>query len=102
TRAAAAEESKIQGETVRPGASSAVDQMTDGYAAGPFSQLDVLDALRTYNESQTQYVKSLSDFQKAQGQIDALTAGPIELSKSGESISKSHQGNRRSQVSRDE
>ena len=100
--ARAAEEVQILRETVLPGAKSAVDQITEGYAAGRFSQLDVLDALRTYNESQTQYVKALSDFQKAQAQIDALTAGPVELSKLGESISKGHQGNRRNQVSRDE
>jgi cobalt-zinc-cadmium efflux system outer membrane protein len=102
TLARAAEEVQILRETVLPGAKSAVDQITDGYAAGRFSQLDVLDALRTYNESQTQYVKALSDFQKAQAQIDTLTAGPVELPKSGESISKGHQGNRRYQVSRDE
>jgi len=100
--ARAAEEVQILRETVLPGAKSAVDQITDGYAAGRFSQLDVLDAQRTYNESQTEYVKALSDFQKAQAQIDALTAGPVELSKLGESISKGHQGNRRNQVSRDE
>jgi cobalt-zinc-cadmium efflux system outer membrane protein len=102
TLAGAAEEVQILRETVLPGAKSAVDQITDGYAAGRFSQLDVLDALRTYNESQTQYVKALSDFQKAQAQIDALTAAPVQLSRLGESISKSHQGNRCNQVSRDE
>jgi outer membrane protein, heavy metal efflux system len=98
----AAEEVQILRETVLPGAKSAVDQITDGYAAGRFSQLDVLDAQRTYNESQTQYVKALSDFQKAQAQIDALTAGPVGLSRLGESTSKNHQGKRRNQVSRDE
>jgi cobalt-zinc-cadmium efflux system outer membrane protein len=98
----AAEEVQILRETVLPGAKSAVDQITDGYAAGRFSQLDVLDAQRTYNESQTQYVKALSDFQKAQAQIDALTAGPVELSKLGESMSKNHQEKRRNQISRHE
>jgi outer membrane protein, heavy metal efflux system len=102
TLARAAEEVQILRETVLPGAKTAVDQITDGYAAGRFSQLDVLDAQRTYNESQTQYVKALSDFQKAQAQIDALTAGPVELSRLGESISKSHQGSRSNKVSRDE
>jgi cobalt-zinc-cadmium efflux system outer membrane protein len=99
TLARAAEEVQILRETVLPGAKSAVDQITDGYGAGRFSQLDVLDAQRTYNESQTEYVKALSDFQKAQAQIDALTAEPVKLSRLGESISKSHQGNRGSKVS---
>lgn len=99
TLARATEEVQILRETVLPGAKNAVDQITDGYAAGRFSQLDVLDAQRTYNESQTEYVKALSDFQKAQAQIDALTAGPVELSRLGESVSKSHQGNRGGKVS---
>lgn len=102
TLARAAEEVRILRETVLPGAKSAVGQITDGYAAGRFSQLDVLDAQRTYNESQTEYAKALSDFQKAQTQIDALTARATELSRMGESTSKSHQGSRSNKVSRDE
>jgi outer membrane protein, heavy metal efflux system len=98
--ARAAEQVRILRETVLPGAKSAVDQITEGYAAGRFSQLDVLDAQRTYNESRTEYVKALSDFQKAQAQIDALTARPVELSKLRES--RSYQGNRNNKVSRDE
>jgi cobalt-zinc-cadmium efflux system outer membrane protein len=73
----AAEEVQILRETVLPGAKSAVDQITERYAAGRFSQLDVLDAQRTNNEAQTEYVRALSDFHKAQAQIDALTAGPV-------------------------
>jgi cobalt-zinc-cadmium efflux system outer membrane protein len=92
TLARAAEEVRISRETVLPGAKSAVDQITDGYAAGRFSQLDVLDAQRTYNEAQTQYVKALSDFRKAQAQIDALTAGPVELPRSNESVSRTYKG----------
>jgi cobalt-zinc-cadmium efflux system outer membrane protein len=102
TLARATEEVRILRETVLPDAKSAVDQITEGYAAGRFSQLDVLDAQRTYNETKTQYVRTLSDFQKAQAQIDALTTGPVQLSSLGELISKSHQGNRNNKVSRDE
>ena len=72
----AAEEVRMLRDTVLPGAKSVVDQTTDGYATGRFSQLDVLDAQRSYIESRTQYVRALSDFQKAAAQIDALTAGP--------------------------
>ncbi len=46
TLARATEEVQILRETVLPGAKNAVDQITDGYAAGRFSQLDVLDAQR--------------------------------------------------------
>jgi cobalt-zinc-cadmium efflux system outer membrane protein len=79
----AAEEVRILRDTVLPGAKSAVDQTTEGYAAGRFSQLDVLDAQRSYIETRTQYVRALSDFQKAAAQIDALTAEPVELPSKG-------------------
>jgi cobalt-zinc-cadmium efflux system outer membrane protein len=79
----AAEEVRILRDTVLPGAKSAVDQITEGYATGRFSQLDVLDAQRSYIETRTQYVRALSDFQKAAAQIDALTAGPFGLSSNG-------------------
>ncbi len=102
TLARAAEEVRILRETVLPGAKNTVDQITDGYAAGRFSQLDVLDAQRTYNETRTQYVRALADFQKAQVQIDTLTAGPVELPGSNESLSKSYEGKRNKKVSRDE
>ena len=79
----AAEEVRILRDTVLPGAKSAVDQITEGYATGRFSQLEVLDAQRSYIETRSQYVRALSDFQKAAAQIDALTAGPFELSSNG-------------------
>jgi cobalt-zinc-cadmium efflux system outer membrane protein len=87
----AAEEVRILRDTVLPGAKSAVDQTTEGYATGRFSQLDVLDAQRSYIETRTQYVRALSDFQKAAAQIDALTAGPAELLSNGP-VSKTYPG----------
>jgi outer membrane protein, heavy metal efflux system len=102
TLARAAEEVRILRETVLPGARSAVDQIGDGYATGRFSQLDVLDAQKTYNETQTEYVRALADFQRAQVQIDALTARPVEVPRLGASAAKSRPGNRGNKVSRDE
>jgi len=78
TLARAAEEVRVLRETVLPGAKSVVDQITEGYSTGRFSQLDVLDAQKNYNETRTQYVKALTDYHKAQAQIDALTAAPFE------------------------
>ena len=75
----AAEEVRILRDTVLPGGKSTVDETTEGYATGRFSQLDVLDAEKSYIEARTDYVRALSDFQKAAAQIDALTAGPVEL-----------------------
>ena len=87
----AAEEVRILRDTVLPGAKSAVDQITAGYATGRFSQLEVLDAERSYIETRSQYVRALSDFQKAGAQIDALTAGPLELP-SSEPIKTTYKG----------
>ena len=102
TLARTAEDIQVLRGTVLPGAKTAVDQISQGYAAGRFSQLDVLDAQRTYNETQTEYVRALSDFQKAQAQIDALTAGPLQVLIPRESTSKSYQRNRNNNVSRNE
>jgi len=93
----AAEEVRMLRDTVLPGAKSVVDQTTDGYATGRFSQLDVLDAQRSYIESRTQYVRALSDFQKAAAQIDALTAGPAELPSHGP-VSTTYPGKAKSKI----
>jgi outer membrane protein, heavy metal efflux system len=87
----AAEEVRILRETVLPGAKSVVDQTTEGYATGRFGQLDVLDAQKSYIEARGQYVRALSDFQKAAAQIDALTAGPVELPLNG-TVTKTYPG----------
>jgi hypothetical protein len=71
------------------------------YSAGRFSQLDVLDAQRSYNETRTRYVKALAAYHKAQAQIDALTAVPVELPSPNEPISKTY-GNRHKKVFRNE
>jgi outer membrane protein, heavy metal efflux system len=79
----AAEEVRMLRDTVLPGAKSVVDQTTEGYATGRFNQLDVLDAQKSYIDTRTQYVRALTDFQKAAALIDALTAGPVELPSNG-------------------
>jgi cobalt-zinc-cadmium efflux system outer membrane protein len=101
TLARAAEEVRILQESVLPGAKSALGQITEGYSAGRFGQLDVLDAQRSYNETRTQYVKALADYHKAQAQIDALTAVPVELPSPTEPVSKTY-GNRNKKAPRNE
>jgi cobalt-zinc-cadmium efflux system outer membrane protein len=102
TLARAAEEVRILRETVLPGAKSAVDQILSGYGAGRFSQLDVLDAQKSYNETRIEYVRALSDFHKARAQIDALTAGPVELPRRNGPVSRSYQRKGNNTVWRDE
>jgi cobalt-zinc-cadmium efflux system outer membrane protein len=95
-----AEEVRMLRDTVLPGAKSVVEQTTEGYATGRFSQLDVLDAQKSYIETRTQYVRALSDFQKAAAQIDALTAGPLELPSKGP-ISTSAPGKGKNKIRRE-
>ncbi|MBV8413857.1 MAG: TolC family protein [Verrucomicrobia bacterium] len=101
TLARAAEEVRILRESVLPGAKSALGQITVGYSAGRFGQLDVLDAQKSYNETRTQYVKALADYHKAQAQIDALTALPVESPSPTEPVSKTY-GNRNKKAPRNE
>jgi cobalt-zinc-cadmium efflux system outer membrane protein len=96
----AAEEVHVLRDTVLPGAKSAVDQITEGYATGRFSQLDVLDAQRSYIETRTQYVRALSDFHKAAAQIDALTAGPAEFASNGP-VSTTYPGHGKNKIKSD-
>ena len=66
-------------ESVIPGAQDAEKQLNDGYAAGRFTQFEVLDARRTLNTARVQQLRALADFQKARADLDALTAQPTEL-----------------------
>ena len=93
----AAEEVRMLRDTVLPGAKSVIDQSTEGYSTGRFSQLDVLDAEKSYIETRTQYIRALSDFQKAAAQIDALTAGPVELPPNG-TVSTAYPGKAKNKI----
>ena len=75
----AAREIGILEESVIPGAQDAEKQLIDGYAAGRFTQFEVLDARRTLNTARAQQVRALADYQKARAELDALTAAPIDL-----------------------
>jgi cobalt-zinc-cadmium efflux system outer membrane protein len=75
----ALKEIAILEESVLPGAQDAEKQLTEGYAAGRFTQFEVLDARRTLNAARGQQVRALADYQKARAELDALTARPTEL-----------------------
>lgn len=72
-------EVEILNKDVLPGAKMAEQALTDGYSAGRFSQLEVLDARRTLVEARNQYLRALADHHKALAEIEALTAAPIDL-----------------------
>ena len=63
-------------ENVLPGAESALKATNEGYEAGRFSYLDVLDARRTIGGARTQYLQAVTDYHKARHTVEALTADP--------------------------
>jgi cobalt-zinc-cadmium efflux system outer membrane protein len=79
TLTGASREIAILEESVLPGAQDAERQLNDGYAAGRFTQLDVLDARRTLNTARVQELRARANYQKARAALDALTARPTEL-----------------------
>ena len=52
-----------------------------GYEAGRFTQLEILDARRTLIQARNQHLRALSDYHQAQAEIEALTAAPITLNR---------------------
>lgn len=63
-------------ENVLPGAESALKATNEGYEAGRFSYLDVLDARRTIGAARTQYLQAITEYHKALHAVEALTADP--------------------------
>ena len=67
---------QILRENILPGSESALAATNEGYEAGRFSYLDVLDARRTIGAARIQYLQALSEYHKALHAIEALTAEP--------------------------
>ena len=63
-------------ENVLPGAEEALKATTEGFEAGRFSYLDVLEARRTTRAARIQYLQAITDYHKALHTVEALTADP--------------------------
>jgi cobalt-zinc-cadmium efflux system outer membrane protein len=63
-------------ENVLPGADDALKGTTEGYEAGRFSYLDVLEARRITGAARIQYLQAITDYHKALHVVEALTADP--------------------------
>ncbi len=59
-----------------PGAESTLKATGEGYEAGRFSYLEILDARRTIGAARIQYLQAVSDYHKARHAVEALTADP--------------------------
>ena len=67
-------EAEILRKDVLPNAEKADRQVAEGYAAGRFSQLEVLDARRALVDARKQQLQSLAEYHKAVAEVEALTA----------------------------
>jgi cobalt-zinc-cadmium efflux system outer membrane protein len=67
-------ENQILKETVLPGAQEAFAVSREGYNAGKFGYLDVLDAQRTLFEARKQSIQTMLDYYRELAMIDRITA----------------------------
>ena len=75
----AAKEIEMLRRDVLPGAQQAEEAIMQGYEAGRFTQLEILDARSTLIQARNQHLRALADYHQARAEIDALTASPIAL-----------------------
>lgn len=66
-------------KTILPAAERAFSQARDGYKAGKFPYLEVLDAQRTLFEVRTQHISALSEYHTAKAELERLTGKHIGL-----------------------
>lgn len=64
-------------DSVLPGARQTFAAVSEGYRAGKFGYLDVLDAQRTFIGASGQYVSALSDYHKAVADVERLIGAPL-------------------------
>ncbi|MBI2931961.1 MAG: TolC family protein [Planctomycetes bacterium] len=65
-------------EEILPKAEQALRQTEEGYRAGKFAHLDVLDAQRTLSEARFAAVTALSDLNLAAAEVEKLSGVPLE------------------------
>ncbi len=71
-------------ETILPQAQEAFDAVNEGYSAGRFSYLEVVDAQNTLIESKLRFIEALATAQQAVAEIEGLTGQPLNQLFSGE------------------
>lgn len=86
-RAAYVQATTLQKELL-PEAEKAFSQARQGYSAGKFSYLEVLDAERTLAEARLQHIVALKEYHTQRANIDRLTASNLPEMKTEESHEK--------------
>lgn len=79
----ATREVELLNKDVLPGAQQAEEAIMQGYEAGRFTQLEILDARRTLIQARNQHLRALADYHQSLAEIEALTASPITLPRAG-------------------
>jgi cobalt-zinc-cadmium efflux system outer membrane protein len=64
-------------ETILPQAHDAFAKVNDGYQAGRFTYLEVVDAQNTLMDAQVRYLEALTAYHLAVADIEGLTAQPL-------------------------
>lgn len=68
---------RLKGD-VLPQAQNVFDAVSEGYRQGKFHYLDLLDAQRTFFEVKSQYIETLTAYNKAVAEVEQLIGGPID------------------------
>ena len=69
--------------TILPAAEKAFSLSRQGYQAGKFPYLEVLDAQRTLFETRAQYITALKDYHARRAEVERLTATPVSPTAEG-------------------
>ena len=79
-RGFAAAQERVTGyrETILPKAEEARSQTDEGYKAGKFSYLDVLDAQRTLSEARSAYLSALQDLNRLAAELEKVTGRNLQ------------------------
>lgn len=88
---AAREAATALSQEILPGAQSAFDAASKGFAAGKFNFLDVLDAQRTLFQAKTQYIQTLLEAHQAVAEIERIVGDVMTHSTSEDAVT--HQTN---------
>ena len=75
---ATAEVAALQSD-ILPGAQSAFDAASQGFALGKFDYLEALDAQRSLLQARAQYLRSLAEVHRAATDLDRLLGAPVSL-----------------------
>ncbi|MHC4606855.1 MAG: TolC family protein [Planctomycetota bacterium] len=76
--AAAQERVETYRKTILPKAQKALDQTNEGYKAGKFSYLDVLDSQQTLAEARIAYIFALKDLNRFASELEQLTGSRLQ------------------------